>query len=180
MAQYETKAAFARRMNTSPREVSKQIHRGLPETPKGYIPIRKGQAWWEANFRSRVDSNVGPDASLPVRMFAASRAKKMAHDAEKSEADAKRAQLELKIAQGEFIATAEVDRTWFEILRITRARLQAIPDRIASRLAADLGVEQAARKVRLVLGQEIRTALEALNADLSYKRDGTAHKKTSR
>ncbi len=51
-----------------------------------------------------------------------------------AEVAAKRAQLELKIAEGGFIAVAEVDRVWFEILRMTRDRMKAIPGRVAARL----------------------------------------------
>lgn len=81
--------------------------------------------------------------------------------ARKERALADKHELELLERRGELVERKASDRQAFETARIVRDGLMAIPDRLASLLAAESDV----RKVHGILSDEIRKALVILAAE---------------
>lgn len=159
-----SRAEFGRRMGIGAKEVGEATKKGLPTGKGGKIPLGAGRAWVNANRQTRINTKT---ESVPVQLYTGARAHKMAFDARKSQADARRAELELAVRQGELVEVAEVRRTWVNICRMTRDRMQAIPERVCTRIATTLGVDPG--PVRVIFTDEIGVALEALAGELKYE-----------
>jgi len=164
-----TKAEFARREGTNPKQVRRAIQQGLPVTRDGRIPFAKASAWWRANHRTRIDSPA-PNGKIgrAIELYSVSRARKMQRDSRRAKADAERAELELAVRRSELVEVNAVVQRVFEIHRMVRDRILAIPDRLAAQLAAE--PDQA--RVRLALDAELRLALEALSGEIAPGSEG--------
>ena len=79
-------------------------------------------------------------------------------------AKADKSELELRVRQGELTEVAKVQRQAFAVGRQVRDALQAVPDRVAGIVSAEM--DQA--RCHATLSKEIRQALEAL-ADTSIQ-----------
>ncbi len=82
---------------------------------------------------------------------------------------ARKLKLENLQREGRLIDRAQVERDQFEVARVVRDRMEAVPDRISAQLAA----ESDAAAVHRILSDEIRVALLALAEAFSDERGDT-------
>ena len=104
----------------------------------GYDPTAVG-GW----LRARIAADFGVTADGQVYNFETERARKMKHDADLAEMEAAR-------ERGDLIPAKDVQREWTDILANIRARLLALPTKLAARTAPPdrlTAVEAEARKI---------------------------------
>jgi phage terminase Nu1 subunit (DNA packaging protein) len=111
----------------------------VPRTPGGGYEATAVGAW----LRARIAAEYGINADGVVYNFESERARKMKHDADLAEMEAAR-------ERGDLIPATDVQREWTGILANIRARLLALPTKLAARTAPPdrlTAVESEARKI---------------------------------
>lgn len=181
-----TQKEFARRMGVSPQAVNKRVRAGrLSTLADGSLDPTVAAQEWNA---TRGPSMEQPPQRQPPQREAAERQPPQRQAAQRqvapgaaansagapgsggTYAQAKTAdalykarlrQLDYETRTGAYVRMDEVQLKWADLAQAIRARLMAIPQRLAAELAANTDVHQ----VRMRLDEEIRTALQELATD---------------
>lgn len=157
-------SAYARHRGVSHVAVIKAIKSGrIEKEADGTIDAEKADAAWRKNSNPSPKRTTEIDvAPAPTRerhpdppivnsgpSFAQSRAVREAYNA-------RLAKLSYEEKSGSLVKTDAVKVAWFNVLRVLRDRILNLPDRLAPVLASE--TDQA--KIRDLLEQELRQALE--------------------
>jgi hypothetical protein len=141
-----TQAEFARLIGVTRQRVSALIQSGLPTTRDGSIDREAGLHWVEQNVLPRNGNEPGSNRTLlDVRVQ---------RELIKLKLDG----IELQRQEGTFIHIDDACEAWGGMITTARARLLAIP----SKLAQTLALETTVQRCHALLDDEIRSALTEL------------------
>lgn len=134
-----TVAELADLLGLSTRTVKQLAAEGVfPRTSRGRYDLKAGVRNYTGRLRDGAALRGGDDATTAAR---------------RREAEARAAKLEVQARRmtGDLVEAAEVARRWTAILTDVRARMLAVPARVAARLG---------REAHAVVEAEVRLALE--------------------
>lgn len=166
-----TQAEFARRRGCNRSHISRMVKAGRIVLHGGLIDFDEASTALDANTNpAMVKSHPPADAPEPKRSrrvpdttdnlvsFEEARTRK-------EYADALLKELRLAKERGELVDVSEVRREQYAHARKERAAIEAIPERVASQLAAALGIDVDPAIVRSVMVDELRNVIEELSDD---------------
>lgn len=148
-------AAFARHRGVSRATVTEYKKKGyLVLTEAGKVCVKES----EESLKAKLDKSRGGAREKPAASGESDGNKFMEAKTRDMQARALRSELELREKAGQLISKEAVKRAAFSVARDAQETLMAIPDRLASMLAAE--TDEA--KVHEMLTDEIRQASNAL------------------
>ena len=122
----------------------------LIDVPVRGCSVEQARIEYIRYLRKRASGHIGADGTLDLTQERAKLAK----------AQTEKAEIEVAKLKGSLIDADEVRRSAFNMGRIVRDRILNVPDRLAHVLAENMEPV----KVRALLEQELRTAMESLTS----------------
>lgn len=139
-------ATFARLIGVSAQRVAKMVSEGLPAGPDGLIDREKGLTWVKRNISRQISRKPGGTRSLvDVRV-----------EAELLKIE--KMKLDLAVRRGQFVTVADAQKVWSLVVANCRARLLAMPVKLAPLVACEKDVAVCEGLIR----DELYTAMEEL------------------
>jgi hypothetical protein len=168
---YLTQAEFGRRTGRSQQAVSKLVRAGKIPIEiidgKALIPFRGAQAALQRTLDPSQNPALRADASTQAASFHKLRMAQLALKVQEQ-------QLEVAAREGKLVDKAAMERRIFELSRGLRDAILNFPNRYASVMAAELGVD--ARKLQFVM----ESRLKELLTDMADRKLGRIRTKEAR
>jgi phage terminase Nu1 subunit (DNA packaging protein) len=141
----------AKALNLTPQRIQQLSKEGLPKEDRGKYDLGKCMLWYIRYLQAALEKKAVPMAN---GVYAGEREERIR--LLRAEADLK--EIELAKEQGQLVAIADVESEWSNLVVTTKARILAIPPRVAPEL-----VGEASRVViQAKLEKEVKEALRLL------------------
>ena len=149
----------ANALNLAPRRVQQLVKEGLPREKRGeYDPI-KCMLWYIRYLQAQI-SRLSPNVDVAGGEIDNERKERIGL----LRADRELRGLELARERGEFMSLTNVEKVMTDLVVMTKARILAVPNRVAPQL---VGEDRAVIEARVE-----RTLKEALSALANYNENG--------
>lgn len=147
MALVNTKQVAAA-CNLTVRRVEQLVHEGMPREDRGRFELGKVLLWYVRYLQKALERRAVPSADGEMAALGDARIRSVS-------ASASLLELELAEKRRQMVALPDVERSWLTIVTTTRARILAIPSRIAPQV---VGLTDRTR-IETLIGEEVRHAL---------------------
>lgn len=141
----------AKALNLTPQRVQQLANEGLPKEDRGKYDLGKCMLWYIRYLQAALEKKAVPMANGVYAGEREERTRLLRAEAELKE-------IELAKQRGQFVAIADVEAEYSNLVHAVRARIMAIPPR----LAAEIVGETSRVMVQAKIESELKAALRLL------------------
>jgi phage terminase Nu1 subunit (DNA packaging protein) len=141
----------AQALNLTPQRVQQLANEGLPKEDRGKYDLGKCMLWYIRYLQAALEKKAVPMAN---GVYAGEREERVR--LLRAEADLK--EIELAKEQGQLVAIQDVEKEMTDLVLSTKARIMAIPPRVAPELVG----ESSRMVIQAKLEKEVKEALRLL------------------